>query len=160
MARTTKPTIRTERMTTFVMALVMVLITGVLAVANFIGMSESGAFILMEFIGLLGAGVMLLLESNRSLDRLQYYLIPMVVIVLVITVLVAEVVAPTPMLLVPGGAIGAGFIGARDGLGSTRSRLLWSICGTVEGAGESIEPTTQSCRTAFSATRCVNSPTE
>lgn len=62
MARTTKPTIRTGRMTTFVMALVMVLITGVLAVANFIGMSESGAFILMESIGLLGAGVMLLLE--------------------------------------------------------------------------------------------------
>lgn len=106
-------------MTTFVMALVMVLITGVLAVANFIDMSESGAFILMEFIGLLGAGVMLLLESNRSLDRLQYYLIPMVVIVLVITVFVAEVVVPTPMLLVPGGAIGAGFIGARDGLGYT-----------------------------------------
>lgn len=83
MAWTTKPTIRTGRMTTFVMALVMVLITGVLAVANFIGMSESGAFILMESIGLLGAGVMLLLEvfmegTRTGLQSREYTLMDII----------------------------------------------------------------------------------
>jgi len=56
-------------MTTFVMALMMVLITGVLAVANFIGLSEATAFTLMESIGLLGGGLMLLLEVFMEGDR-------------------------------------------------------------------------------------------
>lgn len=83
MARTTKPTIRTGRMTTFVLALVMVLITGVLAVANFIGMSESGAFLLMESIGLLRAGVMLLLKvfmegKRKGLRSREYTLMDII----------------------------------------------------------------------------------
>lgn len=59
------------------------------------------------FLSLSGDATM---ARPRLLDRLQYYLIPAIAVLLVFIALVAELFASTNTLIVPGGAIGAGFI--------------------------------------------------
>lgn len=50
------------------------------------------------------------MARDRLLDRLQYYLIPAVVVLLVVTIVVAQLVDPANTVIIPGSAIGARFI--------------------------------------------------